>query len=490
MTTFPSTAGSGSYTQGVLPLHNEFIEPQYLSKMYELHGGQFNTILNMFETFGSIFPVKDTTFGAWFKGWRTFYLTVKSAVSDPGVGNPATFTLTPSDHTNNGTRTYVRPGETVYIPNTGIIPVEARVADIDTSTNYAHTVKIIPVDGSKNIGALSAGTTLAFGAGSKPVGSGQGEGINYTEILRNFNLRIIEEQYGAEGHLLTQPTWTTMMNNGMEKQGIIIEELATTEFRFRRKAGLACLIGDEATNPNLVTSASEQSYRNDSSQGNQIFGSKGVLNWATELGRSDIIGEGNMVWDDFRAMSRYDRAQAVGTTKAVIFGGNRRINEMIDLVRSRNQGNGTDYTKKSVDSFVSSQQSKGILVPEGFSANFDFESMTDGRVTTYFVELSDFTDSRSFGLADYGGTNWAIRFPLGNITNKAINNMEMDRPLPTLGMAYQSNMGYNRYAEVWPTGGAGGDFTYTNDIDRKNWNYRGTVGPFVAQAEQLQFISA
>jgi hypothetical protein len=480
--TFPTAAGAGNYTQNILSIHDELVKPQFRQQAYEEHGGQFTTFLNMMEMFGNYFPVKDTTYSAFFTGWVTFYLTCKTTVADPGAGNDLTFTLSVSDHTDSGTRSYVRQGDNMIIPGSGPVQKTARVMSVDTTTNYAHTVTLRPNALTDNIGSITAGTRLAFGNDTKPYGSNQGKGINTTEIKRTYSLAIQEENWGAEGHLLTQPTWVPVRVNGKEHVGVVSKELANMEFRLDKKRGMAFWLGSEVTNPNMITTANEQAYRGDTEAGKQIAGTKGVARWINELGKTMSIPSGTMTWADQRDIKDYWVSQATSSKIALVVGGYTKIQEWVDLVAEKNQGNGTDYAAKKVTEMMAMRKSQGFLPREGWDAYFDFKSYTDSGITFIFAEIADFSDPRSLGLSDYGWNDYAVVFPFGTILTSNTSNAKKDRPLPTMGMAYRSNMGYSRKYEMWMTGAADGVFTNTNDS--KNWHKRCEEGAFVANANQ------
>jgi hypothetical protein len=483
--TMPSAAGSGNYTQNILSIHDELVKPQFRMQAYEEHGGQFTTFLNLMEMFGSYFPVKDTSYSAFFTGWVTFYLTNKTTVADPGAGNTLTFTLSVDDHTNNGTRSYVRQGDNMIIPGTGAVPKTARVMSVDKTTNYAHIITLMPNSKADNIGSIAAGTRLAFGNDTKPYESNQGLGVNTTEIKRTYHLAIQEENWGAGGHLLTQPTWVPVRVNGEEHVGVVSKELANMEFRLDKKRGMAWWLGSEVTNPDMITNTNEQSYRGDQEAGKQIPGTKGVIRWINELGKTMSITPGSMVWADQRDIKDYWVSQQTGSKVALVVGGHTRIQEWVDLVAEKNQGNATDYASKKVKEMMAQRKSLGFLPREGWDAYFDFKSYTDSGVTYIFVELNEFSDPRSLGLSEYGWNNYAVVFPFGTITTSNTSNAKKDRLLPTMGMAYLSNMGYSRKYEMFYSGSANmprGRNTNTNDS--KNWHKRCHEGGFVANGNQ------
>ena len=482
MSTFPSSAGAGSYTQNILSIHDDLVKPQFMMQSYEENGGQFNTFLNMMEMFGSYFPVKNTTYEAFFTGWQTFYVTVLANVADPGAGNTLTFTLSVADHTDNGTRSYPRQGDNLIIPGTGPIQKTARVMSKVTTTNYAHTITLMPNALTDNIGALTAGDRLAFANDTKPYGSNQGQGINTTEIKRQYRIAIQEENWGAEGHVLAEPTWVPVRVNGKEHVGVVSKELANMEFRLDKKRGMAFWLGSEVTNPNMITTANETTYRGDAVAGKQIAGTKGAARWINELGSTMSIPAGTMVWADQRDIKDYWIAQATASKVALVVGGHTKIQEWIDLVFDQNQGNGTDYTAKAVTSMIKNRSNMGFLAREGWSAYFDFKSYTDSGITFVFAEIADFSDPRSLGLSDYGWNDYAVVFPYGTILTSPSSSATKDRPLPTIGMAYQSNLGYNRKREIWRTGAANGTFTNTNDS--LNFHTRCNEGAFMANANQ------
>jgi len=488
---FPKAAGAGSYSNNILSIHDEIIKPDFLMQAYEEHGGQFHTFMNILEMTGSHFPVKlggNKSYKAFFNGWKTFYVTVNANVADPGVGNSVTITLSHDDHTNNGTRSYPRMGWGTLIPGTGAAPVEARIMTKDTSTNYAHTITLMPKKSTDNIGAISAGTRLFMTSPAKPYGTGQGVGVNTTEITREYFTQIFEENWGSDGDMLVQPTWVKIRNDGDELKGITAKELGDLEFRLDKGRGMAMWLGSEIDNPNMVMNATEAAYRDSSSKvGAGIQSTKGIWRWIYELGKTTTIASGAMVWDDMRDIKSHLISEATNAKQAAIVGGYARTQEIIDLVFDRNQGNGTDYTSKNVIAPMLKQRSSmGFRVREGWNAYFDFHSFTDSGITYLITEIADFSDPRTLGLSEFGWDNYAAIFPMGTVLASANSNEKKDRLLPTVGMAYVANMGYSRRLETWRTGAANG--VYTNKQDEWNFHKRCQEGAFVANANQGYLI--
>ena len=462
-------------------IHDSIIEPQYYNQMIQEHPDQYSTFYDFLMMMGSDIAVKDDPYRVFYDGWKWEYITVKSNVADAGAGNAATITLSAGDHNSDGT-SFPRIGQSVKISKGGGKIVHCRIMDKDDTTDpAAHTITIRPSVDTETIGAITAGTKIAFGAITAAYGSGQPNGLYSGEIERQYGMSIFEETFEIEGHLIPKPTWVYLESANGGKGGYLAKEIADTEFRLMKGKGLDLMFSQEDDNASFVMGSGEQSVFGGRT-GAAIPNTKGLWHWAYELGTTDPIAVGGFTMSTFDDMKQHLINEGISSGTVMIMGGHTRIQEISNVIQSENAANGTDYTRGVIEDAQKFRKDKyGFYTRGGWDATFDFKSVTRGNIKFVLLEINDFSDPKTLGLSDYGFNNNFIAFPVG--VERVATTMGGSKIwTPNVSIMHIANNGYSRKSEIWAIGGANG--TYNTNLDKVAYNYRCHEGMLAMRANQ------
>lgn len=180
------------------------------------------------------------------------FINVPVVLTAVDSGAYATITYDPSSHTDGGTKSYGRVGETIELPNylSGLIIYK------DTSVNDTHYIRVRPIGTNSSGGAITvANLVLNITAGMPlPIITNGwtegGEGLSSTVLssVSKFSNKIqnITETYEVTFNSQTNETWVDFpftAPDGTAKNRFWVKQAYEAEVRMMRAIMLACFNG-------------------------------------------------------------------------------------------------------------------------------------------------------------------------------------------------------------------------------------------------------
>lgn len=475
ITTFQPNQSSKLTNTLFVSIHDDIIKPEMLRDMIKEHPEELNTFNSLLSLFGYKIPVQGERFSAFFKNWTWDYVT--ETVGWSAGGTTGTLTIGGSDVANNSS--FPRIGDTIFIKDaTSGSYVQAAITN-KTPAGATCTFDFVTVDGS-TLPAVAASTPIGVASYAAPYGGATPTGRNSSEIIRHYNLQIFADSFSAQGHLKDPLTFVQFVDAyGNPHPSLFSREVADAQFRLEKGIGAQFMFGYQDDGSLTASSAMTSAYGGDASQPIKL--TKGLWQHGVALGATDAIPIGGFTLATVMDIRDHYINQGYGNSIANILGGYRRIGEIEDALLAANYNTGIDYKKE----LFGAAEGIGLKPRDGWEISFSFKGFEYAGMKIMLTELADFSDPRLMGQLDFQYN--AIVMPMGTNVLAKVNGSS--RRLPMVARLYKQQGAYSREMEIWYDGGAGGNFTYTNNLDYQRVNYRAHQGLFVAGANALYLIT-
>lgn len=407
----------------------DYAPPQYSMELWRRYGYEGTNYLQMLRSLRREEAVANDTFFAFENNRVADTLMVRFDVADAGIGNDTVFELDPSKIDALG-NFYARENFDVTIP---ITEVQATIVDID-ATNYLITLR--PVSATSTIGALTAGQELSITNGGWAAGTAGADPATKGAVRRDFWTQIFKEGIGTEGTQLANATFFKVYSTGETADGWWSPQTMDMEWRMGYIEDGAYLLGQEATNPNLVTTTRRNNV-------NVNRHTKGQIPWTRELGYTLPYVPGSIDIEDFDQVGLYLRSQTLESKYTMFSMGARLYNDientLVDFVGSYSHG--TDLTQMSTALFAGNQD---------LALNIGFSQAKKGGIEYLFKSMDNFSNPVTFGAEGYDFDKYGMIMPV-NKTKDAKTGIKMPN-FTSMYRAYGSN---NRRYKMYNLVGGG-----------------------------------
>ena len=446
----------------------DVLKPQHVPEVIARFGPQFFPFFNWLTAMGREAPIAGNS---WFGHEENRYhksFKVKTNVGNPGAGNPALITLgyAGNNDLDSNNSFYPREGDQITIPGTEVF---ARINSIDITTPSAPVLNCVPNKGTKNIGALSAGTTIIITSGSFADGTGQPLGTRVGLTKRTFYLQLIKETVNIEGGALCDEPWYQVIDNNKNFIGWYSPGYGRCEYLMALKADGAMFIGEETDN----THASFTVAAGLPGAGNKPITTKGAIPWIRDLGWAQPVTAGTYAFTDLDAASLYMRQNGVGSGLSLWLQGPRLANDVENAMKSYLNYTGVDYTRAIAAMFGSIPDAQQLAV------SLNFGVITKGQMTFATKVMDQWINPELYGASGYDFDQYGIMMPLATFKDPSSG-----QKLDNIALRYKAFNGYSRKFEVWNVAGAGGGL-YVTDIDSKNTYMRSNIGLQIFKVNQM-----
>lgn len=413
----------------------DIIKPHKRNELFQRYGitqGFYEII----KALGYDSPVDNQEFSHFEQGWMHDVFKVKNDVSATGAGNDITLTVH-ADSVNAQNKIYPQLNDDVMNPRNEIVGTITGIA----GTASEPTITISPWQSTDDFGALTAGDEIIIYSNSYEEGTGQPESRISEEDEYTFYLKIIKGTTEATGSAMVTRTWFDRLS---ESGAPIPSKFMLTDIeedaRVKMRIEGAMWFDRPATNTSLNKNAMQ-----------------GLIPWVRNNGNVSNVDPGLFSLVHFDVMkNKLDQEQAPNEMFGCL-GTNFYTNVENTLIDFLDNGAGIWAN------FDQQKSAKDLVV--------DFRSFSKGGRKYHLSEMKIWNHPKLFGAANSKISSKGVWMPMDIKKDK-----RSGRKIPAISLRYGKLGNYSRMMEVWPTGAAGGDFTYNSQIDKKQLNYRCEVG--------------
>ena len=370
------------------------------------------------------------------------YATVESHTSSGGAGNSIDVTITDASHTEGGTKSAGKVGDSVMING-----IRGWVTAKDDSVNNAHVYTVKPVRSTDDYGALTTqdGQILVFYSNAKSDGSGQPESqvrkptryYNYTQI---FATKF--EAYGSESANKVE-----FEING--KPYFYLQGVTDAALKHKTDMDYAFLLnvmGNELT---------------DANNGDEpVYHTRGMESYLDDFGNTEPYTIGSFGWTDMANIAKTLSAERAPLENAFIVGIDLDI-ELDDLIKSK-----LDNTAVNYSAFGSGNAKQRAI-------DLGFDSFRYGTRTFHKQQSDAFNYLPVTGWTDSPYPHMGFIVPL-DMTRDPKTGKDMYK----MALRYKRNDKDNRYIKHWTR-----DITITNN-DILEFNHLSEAGLMMACLNQ------
>ena len=424
--------------------------PSISNTLYRRYGAQGMPMLQMFRSLGREEAITNDSHSAYEENWVHGFVTSAGIVASTGAGNAINITLaaTDLDASNNF---YPRKDYIITFPNES----QGIIESINVTVPTAPVLKVVPLNASKDLlgaGALAANQKLAITNGVWGAGEDQPSGAVTGRTKRTFYAQIFKETIGMEGTQLVNAEWFERFDEQSGKvTGVYTPESWEGEFRLSIIEDGAYLFGEENTNSVVVQSGVPGA-------GNSKKTTKGIVPWMRDLGYVYPYTPGTLTITDLDDIGLYLKTQGLSTDVVWLGVGARLMNEI----------------NNAAVTFLGDQHDHAMILQNVFKGNqelalsVNYKVITKGGITFMLNEIGNFSNPRTFGLANsgYEFDRYGLCIPLSNVKDAATGKM-----MTNISSFYRAKGSYNRRYEVFTLGGAGGG-QYVTSVDSTNTYWR------------------
>jgi len=321
----------GANSSKVASLRTFQNKPIIMAELKKKYGNAYNLIDFFHSSPGRVEVMSGRSCSGEEKNFTLRNMKIGSVVSSSAA--QAVVTLDADDFDSNGSY-YPRVGFSVSVGSTVTGITECRIDSIDTTAapNTRFTLKrydtsATGLDAHVYAGTLAAGQEWPIGASAFAVGTGGTTPTNVGTVPRTFNAQILKEALGFDGMAMAQQKWVPI-NGG---QAFFNEELSRAEFMLEAQQEWVCLMGQQNTANLTQVSLMDGAA-------NVIGKSKGLWNWATELGGSIHIGSTGMGVDDLDTIETYMVNKGLQDSIVALYGGHLALQKLMNNINAKVQG--------------------------------------------------------------------------------------------------------------------------------------------------------
>lgn len=444
----------------------QLLTPQYWKQYTEKYGEE--KFITWLKTFGGMETVKNRDY-FWFenRGKNMLSVTPASTVSGITTGAAVTITIASGDHYNSGTQTPTRLGETVRLSSTN---VEGKITAIDNSTDYAHTITVVPLKSTQAFAGTS-GTSITTGdviklAGMTDVGEASTSAttqahldVKYTNSITEFHdshsvtdlggITDVFYDSGVSGSALagTQPAGSSYFT---------YKSLVKMTGRFENNINFKLMFGDTLNNT-LLNSTS--------------VGSQGIIPKVQADGETVTYSGGVL---DFAKLHEITRVMEVN--------GSPKSNIWLQDIYQKQQFSDGIFNQLPAGAFVwgEGEKSQEASIAYGFK-----EVYIDG-FQFQCQKHSDFNTEKVYGktpTVDYF-RNFGVIMPMGSTLDSKSGNKMKNLTIMTQEVPQGGTIGNNIRAWVW----GGSSRNPTTGTMTENAELYTLLGTRIAAANQFLLV--
>jgi len=420
-------------------------KPEQLADLFKRYGDQGMGYFMLLKTLGFEKPVAQDSYSHWEENLKHVSFKTRNNVSSPGAGADALITLH-ADDLDASNRFYPRLWDTVIFAN----EVTGQIVTIDVSTPSAPVVTVRPNKSTDNIGALTAGDTVAIISNAFSEGSGQPRGA-FTGVEKYSNYtQIIKESLEVTGTEMTNQTWLNL--NGMEGAPFYYAGITDIDYRMNLRIEGALLFQKPTTNTSMTDTVTSR----------QVQTTEGLIPYIRRKGNLYPYTTGTLQVTDFDNIDRTLDKEFAGNYICGLLGID--LHQQIEnVLQAYFQDTNIQYTKEVVNDELFGGNS-------GKAATVNFKMLTKSERTYMFKRMKTFSNRNTYGSPGFKMPSMGVFLPI-NSKKDPVNGDNVR----SIGCRYKALGPYSRKMEIYDVKGAGSGLKVT-EFDKQNTYMRCHIG--------------
>lgn len=419
--------------------------PQVWQTWYKRYGKGFG-FFDFLTIMGNTVNVKGNSLRAFEDAAQVRPIRITSAgIAQNTAGGAIAFNLHADEYEATTNKTYLRVGDTIYIPAlyslSSDVPTEYLVTGVGATTANACAASPLKATSRLVAAGVPASSYLMVGPTRYARGVGQPASRALGGYYRDFVTGISKESFLVEGGQIAQESYRQTTKDG--GGGLWSRALLETEFSLNNQVDIATFLSTE--NNNSLVQATPESVNN------AVRSTKGIWNWADELAQ-ELNWSVKFSISDLETAQELQRSQGVVDTDCVFAMGPKLARQVENM--------GLEFVK---------DYSSTDLAKLG-EIGFGMKSFLKLGINFHMKEFVSFSNPNTYGVdADYFG-NAGLIFPMSEVTVKSdgfIGGEGGKISLPNIALGYLNNDKEDRTRIIQFVGGVNGmGLPATNQYDK------------------------
>jgi hypothetical protein len=413
----------------------DIVKPHKRNQLFQRFGIEqgFDEFLNRL---GLSEPVDNIEYSHFEQGWFHDTFKVNGTVADQGAGNDILVTLH-ADSVDDDDNIYPQKYDVVKNPRTGAV---GQITNVDFTTPSAPILTIRPNASATSFGGVTAGDELILFSNAWPEGSAQPNGRVSKEDEYSFKLQIVKGTTEVTGSAqITRDWFDTLSHSGQSIPAKYMLTDIEEDMRVQLFIDQAMMWNEPVTNTGVERQMT------------------GLIPWVRTNGNIGLVDPGMFTLVQFDVMKNtLDRQQAPNEMYGAL--GTHLYTNVENIMM--------DFLSDGAAIYMNN--ASGVKPAD---IGIDVKSFKKGGRTYHLHEMRIWNHQKLHGVANSTSPSTGVWMPLD--FKKDAKTREK---VPSIRKRYAKLGAYSRMMEIWPTGAAGGDFSYNSQTDQKQVNYRCEVG--------------